>query len=161
MPTDDPEMYENLLPGSHKEENRYQGKVRVGPLDLVLLRYAIGVCGGPSTFNGLAITWFDQIQTNGAWHLCDRYSNAVGQNFFTPSGAIKIRHGADDEQLRHQEALGKQLSGCKPENKRINVAMSAGRDELFSLCANTLQCELDVPVRMVGFGPTELDKVCR
>src|SRR3989339_772699 len=38
MPTADPKMIEKLLPGSHKQENRYQGKIRVGPLDLVLLR---------------------------------------------------------------------------------------------------------------------------
>jgi len=73
MPTADPAMAENLLPGSHKADNRYQGSIRVGPLDLVLLRYAIACSGGPRAFDGLAITWFDQIQTNGSWQICDRY----------------------------------------------------------------------------------------
>ena len=64
LPTADPAMTESLLPGSHKENNRYQGEMRVGPLDFVLLRYAIEACGGPSQFDGLAVTWFDQIQAN-------------------------------------------------------------------------------------------------
>jgi len=73
MPTADPKMLESLLPDSHKEENRFQGKVRVGPLDLVQLRYAVKVCGGPSAFDGLAVTWFDQIITNGEWLICEQY----------------------------------------------------------------------------------------
>lgn len=161
LPTADPDMSDNLLPGSNKEENRYQGKVRVGPMDLVLLRYALQVCGGPSAFDGLAVTWFDQVTTNGVWHLCRRYLNADDPNFFTSSGEIKIYHGKADDQLGYQEALGKQLFRCEPEITSIEIPASASRDELFSLCAGVLQDELAVPLRLVGFGPTELDKVCK
>jgi adenylosuccinate synthase len=152
MPTANPEMAESLLPGSNKDENRYQGKVRVGPFDFILLKYAIEVCGGPSAFDALAITWFDQIQTNGVWHLCDRYLN---------SNQICVWREEFGDQQKYQEALGKQLLGCKPETKRVEIAMSAECDDLFSLCADTLQCKLGVPVRMVSFGPTERDKVCK
>jgi len=158
MPTDDPTMYESLLPGSHKDCNRYQGKARVGPLDLVLLKYAIEACGGPKAFDGLAVTWFDQVQTNGVWHLCNRYCNANDQNFFTPSGAIKVVAGEDDEKLKHQEALGKQLMSCIPELTTQNVSL-VEREKLYSLCANILQEGLGVPVRVVSFGSTERDKV--
>jgi adenylosuccinate synthase len=160
MPTDAPSMLNSLLPGSHKVDNRYQGKVRVGPLDFVLLKYAIEVCGGPSAFDGLAVTWFDQIQANGVWRLCSRYSNATDEKFFTSSGEIKVHHGADDRQLRHQEELGKQLQNCEPENWLIKIPKDASREDLFSICAAGFRCELGVPVRMVGFGPTELDKAC-
>jgi adenylosuccinate synthase len=152
MPTADPAMAESLLPCSNKDENRYQGKVRVGPIDLVLLRYAIEVCGGPTAFDGLAVTWFDQIQTNGIWHVCYRYLN---------SDRICVWREEFGDQQKYQEALGKQLLGCKPETKRVEIAMSAECDDLFSLCADTLQCKLGVPVRMVSFGPTERDKVCK
>lgn len=158
MPTANPEMAESLLPGSNKKKNRYQGKVRVGPLDLVLLRYAIKVCGGPTAFDGLAITWFDQIQANKVWHICDRYQNS---NDLLTSGLLEVRYGTDAKQLEHQERLGNQLKICNPEIRSIEVAMILERDELFSLCADTLQCELGVPVRMVSFGCTERDKVCR
>lgn len=161
IPTDDPTMAENLLPGSSKEDNRYQGKARVGPMDLVLLRYAIEVCGGPTAFDGLAITWFDQIQNNGVWHLCDSYSSTAAKDFFKPTGEIKVRRGADEEQIRHQETLTQQLFRCQPIIRSIPISKSASREELFSLCANEMRCGLGVPARMVSFGPTEVDKMFR
>jgi adenylosuccinate synthase len=161
MPTADPKMAENLLPGSNKAENRYQGKVRVGPLDLNLLRYAIEVCGGPSAFDGLAITWFDQIQKNGEWHLCDHYRNTNHQTYFKPSGEIKVRRGYGKEQYRYQQELGQQLLSCEPEITTHKVSSTAERDNLYSLCAGVLKEKLRIPVRMVSFGPTELEKICK
>jgi adenylosuccinate synthase len=161
MPTDDPAMAESLLPGSHKDGNRYQGNARVGPLDLNLMRYAIEVCGGPSVFDGLAITWFDQIQKNGVWHVCDHYRNVDDPKYFTPSGAIRIRRGVDDAQIAYQEDLGKQLFRCIPEITTHDILSVAKQDDLYSLCASVLQENLKVPVRMVSFGPTERDKICK
>lgn len=161
MPTADLEMTESLLPGSHKEENRWQGKIRVGPLDLNLLRYAIDVCGGPKAFDGLAITWFDQILKNGEWRICKRYIGTDKRTYFNPSGKIIVRHGMDDEQLRHQENLGQQLLGCKPEITTLKIPSVANKNELYSFCANVLKEELDVPVRMISLGPTERDKICK
>lgn len=160
MPTANQTMAERLLPGSHKKENRYQGKVRIGPLDLVLLRYAIAACGGPTAFDGLAVTWFDQIQANGAWHLCNRYSGTDDQTFFTPLGELKVRHGNDPAQLSYQEALGKQILRCTPEISTYDIP-DAWKDELCKLCAGVLNEKLKVPVRMVSFGPTERDKICK
>lgn len=160
LPTDDPGMYEKLLPGSHKQDNRYQGRVRVGPLDSVLLRYAIDVCGGPSAFDGLAITWFDQIQTNGVWRICHRYQNAENNNFFTPRGAIKVFSGHDSvEQTSYQELLGRQLKNCISEVTDYKTPVGGNREELYSQCDSVLKVELGVPVRMISFGPTERDKM--
>ncbi len=152
MPTANPAMAECLLPGSHKEENRYQGKVRVGPLDLVLLRYAIACCGGAATFDGLAITWFDQIQKNGSWQICNQYDGV---------GDLAVRFGTDQIQLRHQEQLGRRLNECRPRVEELPIASDADRDKLFDLCAEVLSEKLGVNVRMVSFGPSEQDKVCR
>ena len=159
MPTTDPEMTESLLPGSHKENNRYQGDIRVGPLDTVLLRYALEVCGGPTAFDGLAVTWFDQIQKNGVWHVCESYQNADDRTYFTPEGNLKVRRGMDDAQLEYQEALGKQLFTCIPRIKTYNLQPDADRGQYYSLCANVLKEQLGIDVRMISFGPTELDKV--
>lgn len=161
MPTADEVMAKSLLPGSQKEENRYQGKVRVGPLDLLLLRYAIAAAGGHSAFDGLAITWFDQIRHNGSWWLCNRYRGADDKTFFTPSGELRIRFGEDAAQLEHQEALGQILRGCVPELIEYRIAPQAGREELYDLCAGTLSEKLEVPVRLVSFGRTEQDKLCK
>lgn len=159
MPTANPAMAEALLPGSCKEDNRYQGKIRVGPLDLVLLRYAIAASGGPAAFDGLAITWFDQIQVNGFWQICDRYHSANDTNFFSPSGDVKVRVGDGAEQLAYQEALGQQLFGCIPEIETHRIAPDTSRDDLFVQCAGVLNEKLNVPVRMISFGPTEREKM--
>lgn len=161
MPTADEAMAQNLLPGSHKEENRYQGKVRVGPLDLVLLRYAIAACGGPNALDGLAVTWFDQIQQNGSWWLCDRYIGADDLTYFTPSGELRVRFGKDVAQLSYQEMLGQKLRGCLPELTEQRVAPETGRGELYDSCAGVLQEKLGVRVRMVSFGAPERDKMCK
>ena len=161
MPTADPAMNGNLLPGSHKSENRYQGKVRVGPLDLVLLRYAIASCGGRKAFDGLAITWFDQIQNNGFWRICDRYINTSNSTFFLPSGELRVRYGADETQLYHQENLGRQLGDCVPEISEFPVSSNSSREELFDWCASILGEKLGINVRMVSFGPSEQGKVCK
>jgi adenylosuccinate synthase len=161
MPTAEPEMAERLLPGSHKDENRYQGKVRVGPLDLVLMRYALEVCGGTQAFDGLAITWFDQITSNGAWHICDRYSGADNPDLFSSAGKIKLHHGSGLEQLKHQQALGQKLLECTPEVMSLPVPSGASRDQLYAFCASTVEEAVGVPVRMVSFGPPEQDKLCK
>lgn len=146
MPTADPAMNDELLPGSHKEENRWQGRVRVGPLDLVLLRYAIDVVGGPQAINWLAITWFDQI--NGAWRICDNYAHC-DQNFFD-DGRIKIPEGDTAD-------LGSTLFKCEPEVTSIPVPKS--KEERFRLCDRELRQKLEVPVGLVSFGPTKQDKL--
>lgn len=161
MPTADPAKNHKLLPGSHKETNRYQGEVRVGPLDLNLLRYAIEVCGGPDAFDGLAITWFDQVQANGAWHYCNRYQGVDNRTYFTATGGIKVRHGQDQEQLDYQEELGKQIFNCVPEISCLEVPPSFDQAKMFQLCSIVLKEKLSVSVRMVSFGPSELDKLCK
>lgn len=161
MPTDNPVMYESLLPGSHKAENRYQGKVRVGPMDLVLIRYALEVCGGPAAFDGLAITWFDQVQTNGVWCICDSYLGEQDENFFSPNGGIKVRRGNDENQISYQAEMRRQLEQCLPQIVKHEVPVEKDREKLFSFCDSELRAKLGVPVRMVSFGPTERDKFCK
>ncbi|TSC71396.1 MAG: adenylosuccinate synthase [Parcubacteria group bacterium Gr01-1014_70] len=159
MVTECPEMLENLLPGSHKENNRWQGSVRVGPLDFVALRYAIEACGGPEAFDGLAVTWFDQVRVNGKWYVCDGYRGAGDSEFFLPNGEIKIRRGADEKQLEHQNRLGNLLRTCRPNITSYDVPTGMSEDDLAEFCAGVMEEKLHVPVRMVSLGPTENDKV--
>jgi adenylosuccinate synthase len=159
MVTESPELLESLLPGSNKDENRWQGKVRVGSLDLVALQYAIDVCGGPSFFDGLAISWFDQIQVVGRWDICKEYDGAIDSNFFSPNGGIKVRRGCDEKQLQYQEQLGELLRNCCPKITSYNVA-SKTQGDLIQLCSQVLEGEFRIPVAMISFGSTEKDKIC-
>ena len=159
MVTESPEWLEKMLPNSSKSENRWQGKVRIGPLDLVALRYAINACGGPSAFDGLAVTWFDQIQTIGEWPLCSSYSNATDQNYFTPQGEILVNRDGGVKQIEHQKQLTERLFQCHPNLTSDDIS-GKSQEELINFSTKVLQAELNLPVRMIGFGPTEKDKIC-
>lgn len=161
MPTADAVMAKDILPGSHKAENRYQGKVRFGPLDLNLLRYSIACCGGPTAFDGLAITWFDQIKTNGEWHVCHSYRDTSDSKFFTDSGGLRVRLGEDEYQLQYQGVLGQHLLRCIPDITTYEIPQNSTHDDMYSLCKDVLEGSLNVDVRMVSFGPTERDKLCK
>lgn len=160
MVTECPQQTEQLLPGSHKEDNRWQGKVRVGPLDFVTLRYAIDVCGGPQTFSGLAVTWFDQIPIFGSWQCCNRYLGADDLNFFTPAGEIIVHRGIDVNQLAYQQQLRELLRKCRPYIMRCPIGKQTPKDDLIRLCRDVMQDHLHIPVKMISFGPTEKDKIC-
>ena len=156
MPTDDPSLSEHLLPGSHKADNRWQGNVRVGALDGVLLRYAIKASGGPTAFDGLAVTWFDQIVANGMWRLANRYEQANDSMCFTLQGELRVYAEPTDETQAH---LTHALSQVRPETYDLPIDRSLDRKALYSICAQQVQDMTDIPVRMVSFGPTERDKV--
>lgn len=158
MPTNDPELAEQLLPGSHKDENRWQGKVRVGPMDLPLLRYALAASGGAQAFDGLAITWFDQVAAVNTWQLCHRYEGTSSQRFFDSSGDMRVHYQAG---LTYQQELGEAVAACTPVISQLSLSPNATRNDLFELCDETLQSALGVAVRMVSFGPTERDKLAK
>ena len=160
MVTEDPRLLGSLLPGSHKAENRWQGKVRVGALDLVALRYSINVCGGSGAFQGLVVTWFDQVEKFGLWEVCDSYTGADDPQFFTPQGEIKVSIGNDRAQLDHQERLGQALRRCHPNLTTYRLPAQTSREALIDLCTGVIEKSLGIPVCMMSFGPTEDDKVC-
>lgn len=157
LPTHDPTMSELLLPGSNKDTNRWQGKVRVGPLDLVLLRYAIEA-SGPDAYDGLAITWFDQVMQNGQWDVCDWYSFDAWRGETWPA-----RNLSDMAETLYQDIpkLTTWLKGVKPQIELLSLPDNTSRDQIYDLVAKKLLDRLGVPVRMISFGPTEQDKLCK
>lgn len=156
--THDPSMIKTLLPGSSKDNNRFQGEVRVGALDFVALRYAIEASGGPGTFFGLAVTWFDQVKKNGKWSTCNGYNYPEKSWGFMEDGNINIRHETDSDQLVRQASLGKTLEICRPKIDTLDIT-GLSNEELTETCLRVLEEKLNVPVRMISFGPTEVDKV--
>lgn len=162
LPTHDTSLAETLLPGSYKDENRYQGKVRVGPLDFVLLDYAVQACGGSSAFDGLAITWFDQIAHNNNWPICLDYASGTDdRNYFVSSSQIKAAQSSDAAVTAHQAILTEHLNRCSPTVVALSLDASATADEHFGTCNELFASKLNIPVRMVSFGPTELDKLMK
>lgn len=155
LPTYDQSTAELLLPGSHKDSNRFQGKVRVGALDYVLLRYAVNVCGGPAAFDGLAISWFDQIKTAGIWKVCTEYAHRN-----TTVKDLPVFDGQGNLRM-HQTELTQYINECQPVIDSVSLPRDADTVTMYDICAKLFNEQLGVPVRMVSFGPTEQDKILK
>ncbi len=140
IPTANAEMLDSLLPGSHKLTNRWQGEVRVGALDLRLLHYAIRACGEPTQFDGLCMTWFDQIIENGEWQICTDYRL---------NGHIIPRSRPLDLELLNQ---------VEPVITSLPVPQ-LDKEALAKWCAEVMSQYLDLPVRLVSFGPKPGHKI--
>lgn len=160
MVVDDKAMAEALLPEEVGKADRYRGKVRVGPLDFVALRYAQNVCGGVGAFDAIAMTWFDSPMRSGVWKVCDRYDGATDPRHFTPAGEIMVRRGQDNDQLWHQESLGRALNGCTPVVNEFVLPSGRSEQDVIALASEVVGEKLGTPLRMIAFGPTESDKVC-
>lgn len=133
IPTASKEMREKLLPGSHKLTNRWQGDVRVGPLDIRLLKHALKLCW-PTKFDGLCITWFDQIIENDEWQICADYS-------------------LDGKRLPEDAKLSIEvLNQVKPMITSIPLPRLK-TVEMGEWCAKVLSLFIETPVRLVSFGP--------
>ncbi|MBI3889201.1 adenylosuccinate synthetase [Candidatus Saccharibacteria bacterium] len=158
LPTTDPTLAEQLLPGSHKQDNRWQGEVRVGALDGVLLRYAVRVCGGAQAFDGLAVTWFDQIKKNREWLTADSYRTYSDDRVFASNGELRVIPETTEHQQGHFTTA---LGSVEPHIESLKIAPEIGNDALYGICAEKLEAMTDIPVRMVSFGPTERDKLMK
>jgi adenylosuccinate synthase len=156
---DDESMAKTLLPGELEKPDRYRGKIKVGPLDLVMLKYAINVCKGPESFDGICLTWFDSIMKLGKWKICKGYTGNNDSEFFSSDGGIRVFHSETEaEQINYQAKLTEKLYGCSPIIFEHSVSATIKKNEVIDLC-QTLDSELGVPVRMIGLGPSETEKV--
>lgn len=148
-----------LLPDQHNGQHEWQGHWRVGTLDILATRYAIGVCGGPKAFDGLVVSCLDRMATLPVWQVCYAYqytgADQVLSPFFEAEGleitGIKVRPNSRDQaQLSHQEKLGVLLRQCQPRLTDIENdfrAYLAGIEDRFG-----------IPVAVASYGPTEEDK---
>lgn len=138
MPTYDAEFTRAMLPGSHKDTNRWQGVVRAGALDLNLFCYAVECCK-ETPIDGICLTWFDQIiKNNRIWPICATYKSPAMIN------------ECYVEYLKNK---------AEPEIENHLVKDNLSNAELFGFVANVLQQYTDLPLMMLSTGPTELDKI--
>ena len=130
LPTYDPDFTQALAdPGN--PWNRWQGDMRAGPLDLVLLRYAAEAVG---RLDGLAITWADACHSS-MLSVCDSYHG------------IKAIGPPGPPHLDRQEQLGDILKNARPILSEIPY------DELRDLLGATI-----APAACEAGGPTYADR---
>lgn len=122
------------LPEPHNATGPWQGGFRQGWLDLVLARYAVDCCGG---VDALAVTHLDRVTPD--WRVATAY-HGLPERFGLPE---RLRLGPHQD-LDYQEALGKAVSGCRPDYQRLGDS-----DSLLGC----LEQRLEAPVALESWGP--------
>jgi adenylosuccinate synthase len=171
LPSEDPAMTAQL-PEAHNAWNRWQGGFRVGPLDLVLARYAVAVAGA----DALALTCLDRLGGAGDVRIVTSYRHpgpaaAWWDDAFDwralPGGDVAIdalRVGAGAPRADVTVVL----DDCRPAGE-LRVAgwtgglagaatladLPPGARDLVELVGSAL----GVPVAIVSLGPTWRDKL--
>lgn len=118
------------LPEPHNENDGWQGQFRVGDLDLVLLRYALAVCGD---IDGLVMTHLDRLST--PVQVCTQYAD----------GTTALPVGLPGD-LNHNAALCQQLFSAQP-------TLTPTSDPIATVEAGT-----GCPVLLTSHGPAAGDK---
>jgi hypothetical protein len=95
----------------------------------------------------------------GDWKICTNYTNATDPLFFTEQGDMKLFSGKPEDCFSHQQKLGELLQQCIPNIVSYNLSNYSDNGAIAELCAERLMEHLNVPVKMVSFGPTENDKM--
>ncbi|MFC8529379.1 adenylosuccinate synthetase [Nocardia sp. NPDC057227] len=121
------------LPEPHNGTGPYQGAFRRGHLDLVLLRYALAVCGG---VDGLVVN-----------HLDVPGQLRVATAYRTPGGIIRRLPVGPVRDLAHQESLTELLRSATPQLADLPADIPA-----------YLERELGTPVLLTGNGPARSDR---
>ncbi len=157
--TEDDQMG-SLLPDQHNGTNIWQRDFRIGPMDLVMVRYALDIVGG---VDYLALTNMDRLSQLPEWHLCPAYV-CDGSGSSKPAEYCDLNNGQVTRiknrltvDLLHQERLANFLLQCRPQYQVVGsrgkgVEVNVG--EYLSL----LQSHFHVPVAFTSHGPTAKEK---
>jgi adenylosuccinate synthase len=98
LPTEDAELTA-LFPDDTNPTNAWQGTLRVGHLDLVLLRYALAVAG---RVDALAVTCLDRMAAFDGWQVAARY-----EGDWEPEARNR-------EDLVYRESVTRRLQAARP-----------------------------------------------
>lgn len=135
--TEDPALTD-ALPEPHNRTGRWQGRFRVGHLDLVAHRYAVEVCGG---VDALAVTHLDRAEPR----------LRVGVAYRAGRSRIDRIIPGRPRDLLGQRQLTDTLLSCRP----VLVRPAGNWAEVVT---ETVTGALGAPVTVTSHGPTRADK---
>jgi adenylosuccinate synthase len=133
LPTEDPLIAEKTLE-SHNTAGAWQGPVRKGWLDLVLLDYALRACGG---VDALALTHVDALGALKPYRWCERYAALA---------KLELPHD-----LSEQERLAQTLFAAEPLYTTHGDCSSHHASE--TLCRKLAE-RAGVEVKYASLGPS-------
>jgi adenylosuccinate synthase len=119
----------------HNETGPWQGAVRKGWLDLVLLDYALRACGG---VDALALTHLDALANLGAFRWCERYASLARLDL--------------PRNLAEQAALAQALGAVQP----LYTSLAATHATPDALCRSLTEAT-GVDVKYGSHGPRHSD----
>jgi len=133
--TEDASLNDADLPEPHNSDDGWQSAFRRGTLDLVMLRYALAVCGG---VDALAVTHLDRLARLPG-HACNAYD---------VDGTVHAELSADNAGARViDESRTDLLRRAKPQF----TPWPTDSDDAF---VARLECELKTPAAYRSYGPT-------
>jgi adenylosuccinate synthase len=122
-------------PEDHNGDSGWQGEFRRGPLDMVLLRYALRACGGA---DGLAVTCLDQLPDSVPVCIAHEFAGMRREELSVPTPGDH----------RALQQLGAELRHSRP------VLQSVPRERLIAV----IEKELRTPIALTSDGPTATDR---
>jgi adenylosuccinate synthase len=118
----------------HNEAGPWQGSVRKGWLDLVLLDYALRACGG---IDALAVTHLDALGALAPYRWCERYGSLA---------TLELPRNISEQAKLSQVLFSATPHYAMPLTGAPEIAPEA-------LCRKLVECA-GVPVKYGSFGPT-------
>lgn len=176
--TEDDEL-SKLIPEHHNGTNDWQGKFRLGHFDAVATRYAIEVCGGSETFDGLVIGCLDRLFVLDSWKICDRYFDGIYypelvskktlnrlRELYRYSAkdermidAIKVFQSGEESRIEHQTQLAWHLGSCYPEYTTMERGKVENLERAYQTYLGMIEERLKIPIVLCSYGPTHKDKI--
>jgi adenylosuccinate synthase len=126
------------LPEAHNSNNRWQGGMRAGWLDMVALKYACDVAG---SMDYLAVTCLDRVRHLGELKVCTEYQ--------TKTGPMPLVH-TESRDLVARSKITQALGSVKPKFEDVEIV-----DNLLT----KIQSVTGTEPRLLSYGPTAEDRV--
>lgn len=140
--------YPDLLRGEHNAEQQFQGRFRVGPLDLVLAQYAGRTVDEVGYLDGIAVTCMDRVDARTVT-ICKSYDTGARIDGDSLMGdRLSMLPWMYAPSLERQQRLGAALVTMRP------VLDSIRTSELIERIEQVMGRD----VLMTSHGPTYLDK---
>lgn len=147
FPTEDKGLCERIQ-DYHNGLHEWQGRMRVGHFDAVLIRYALEAVGGVDRF---VLTCVDRLAGEQELFIANAYELKGGRMKSIPLPL-------DVEDLGAREQFTRELFGAKPVLQKTadqhSPHMLRGHVEMIEECCG-------LPVNLISAGPTERDKMSK
>lgn len=148
LPSELPELNRTLRE-PHNTHGPWQGSVRVGALDLVLLKYARARLETQKTLDGLFVTHLDQVTPHWQW-VRTYASNSQSGSHHESMSLLTPREVPSPADWHARQALTTHLERLRISPEYLALSSRTPGSEF----AEMLRQELDIPHLLGSFGPS-------